>query len=170
MHRSTRAVVLAASLLLTIGVSGFALTACGGSSVADAQAQAVGTGTTQANGSMGDPSDAIAQRLAALVEDGTITSAQQAAVVAAVKASMPGGSGGAPQGAPPSPGAQPPQGTQPPQVAQPPDQGAMFSTALDALVEEGTITAAQQTAIEAALTQGAPNAPGGAAATPAAGV
>ena len=164
MHRSTCAAVLAASLLLTIGVSGFALTACGGSSVADAQAQAVGTGTTQANGSMGDPSDAIAQRLAALVEDGTITSAQQAAVVAAVKASMPGGSGGAPQGAPPSPGAQPPQG------AQPPDQGAMFSTALHALVEKGTITAAQQTAIEAALTQGAPNAPGGAAATPAAGV
>jgi len=164
MHRSTRAVVLAASLLLTIGASGFALTACGGSSVADAQAQAVATGVTQASGSMGDPSDAIAQRLAALVEDGTITSAQQAAVVAAVKASMPGGSGGAPQGAPPSPGAQPPQG------AQPPDQGAMFSTALDALVEKGTITAAQQTAIEAALTQGVPNAPGGAAATPAAGV
>ena len=164
MHRSTRAAVLAAALLLASGASGLVLAACGGSSVTDAQAQAASSGMTRPGGQTGDPGAMIGQQMDALVEDGTITSAQQAAVVAAVKASMPGGSGGAPQGAPPSPGAQPPQG------AQPPDQGAMFSTALDALVEKGTITAAQQTAIEAALTQGVPNAPGGAAATPAAGV
>jgi hypothetical protein len=164
MRRSTRAAVLAASLLLAVGMSGFALAACGGSATSDARAQAAPSGMPQANGQMGDPSTMIARQLDSLVEDGTITSDQQTAVVAAIKASMPGGSGGAAQGAQPSPGAQPSAG------AQPPDRGAMFSTALDALVEKGTITAAQQTVIEAALTQSMPGPPGGAAATPAAGV
>ena len=167
MRRSIRA-ALAASLLLAVGVSGFALAACGGSSTSDAQAQAVPAGAPsgmpQASGQMGDPSTMIAGQLDALVKDGTITSDQQTAVAAAIKASMAGGSSGASQGAPPSPGASPQAG------AQPPDRGAMFSTALAALVEKGTITAVQQAAIEAALTQGMPGAPGGAAATPAAGV
>ncbi len=169
MHISTRAAVLAAALLLASGASGLVLAACGGSSVADAQAQAGPSGMPQPNGQMGDPSTRIAQQLDALVEDGRITSGQQTAVVGAIKAFMPGGSGGAPQGAPPSPGAQPSSGAQPSTGAQPPDRSAVFSTALDALVEKGTITAAQQTAIEAALTQGMPGAPGGAAATPPAG-
>jgi hypothetical protein len=164
MHRSTRAVVLAAALLLTVGLSGFALAACGGTSATEAQAQAAPSGMPQANGRMGDPSAMIAQQLDALVADGTITGDQQTAVSAAIKASLPAGSGGTPQGAPPSPGVQPSAG------AQPSRPGAMFSAALDALVEKGTITAVQQTAIEAALTQGMPGAPGGAAATPAAGV
>ena len=156
MHMSTRAALLAASLLLASGASGLLLAACGGSSVADAQAQAGPSGMPQSNGQMGDPGTRIAQQLNTLVEDGTITSDQQTAVVGAIKAFMPGGSGGAPEGAPPSPGAQPSSG------AQPPDPSAMFSTALDALVEKGTITASQQTAIAAALTQGMPGAPPGA--------
>ena len=164
MHRSTRAVVLAASLLLAVGLSGFALAACGGASAIEAQAQAAPSGMPQANGQMGDPSAMIAQQLDALVADGTITGDQQTAVLAAIKASLLERSGGTSQGAPPSPGAQPSAG------AQPPRPGAMFSAALDALVEKGTITAVQQAAIEAALTQGMPDAPGGAAATPAAGV
>ena len=153
MHRSTRAAVLAAALLLASGASGLVLAACGGSSVTDAQAQAASSGMTRPGGQTGDPGAMIGQQMDALVEDGTLTSDQQTAVVAAIQASMPGGAGGAPQGAQPSPGAQPPAG------AQPPDRGAMFSTALDALVEKGTITASQETAIEAALTQGMPGAP-----------
>jgi hypothetical protein len=156
MRAPIRVAVLAALLLVTVGAIGFVLAACGGSSAADAQAQVGPSGMPQPKGPMGDPSAMIAQQLDALVEDGTISSAQQTAVVAAIKASMPGGSGGAPKGAEPSPGAQPPSG------ARPSDRGAMFSTTLAALVEKGTITAAQQTAIEAALTQGMPGAPSGA--------
>ena len=164
MRRSTRAAVLAASLLLLVGASGFALAACGDSSTAGAQASAAPSGMARADGQMRDPSAMIAQQLDALVKDGTITSEQQTAVAAAVKASMGGGPGGAPQGAQPSPGAQPPSG------ARPPGRGAMFTTTLDALVKKGTITAAQEKAIAAALSQGMPGAPGGATAPPAAGV
>ena len=156
MRAPIRVAVLVASLVVTVGASGFVLAACGGSSAADAQAQVGPSGMPQPNGPMGDPSAMIAQLLDALVEDGTISSEQQTAVVDAIRTSMPGGSGGAPQGAQPSPGAQPPSG------ARPLDRGAMFSTALAALVEKGTITAAQQTAIEAALTQDMPGAPSGA--------
>jgi hypothetical protein len=118
---------------------------------------------------MGDPSAMISQQLDALVKAGTITTDQQTAVAAAITASMGGGSGGTPPGDAPSPGAQPSAGAQPPSGAQPADRGAMLTTALDALVKKGTITAAQETAIAAALTQSMPGAPGGATAAPAAG-
>ncbi|MCX6374243.1 MAG: hypothetical protein NTX16_14455 [Actinobacteria bacterium] len=156
MRAPIRVAVLAAALVVTVGASGFVLAACGGSSAADSQAQLGPSGMPQPDSPMGDPGAMITQQLDALVEDGTISSAQQTAVVAAIKTSLPGGSGGAPQGAEPSPGAQPPSG------ARPPDRGAMFATALAALVERGTITAAQQAAIEAALAQGMPGAPSGA--------
>ena len=68
--------------------------------------------------------------------------------MAALKAVVPSGAGGAGQGAPPSPGARPSPGT------EPPDRGAMFSTVLAPLVEDGTITAAQQEAIGEVLTAG----------------
>ena len=150
MHRSIGAAVLAAALLLTIGASGLVLAACGGSATADAQVQTGPSGMPQVNGQMGDPSTMIAQQLDALVQDGTITSDQQTAVAAAIKASLPAGAGGATQGARPS------QGT------QPPDRGAMFTTALAALVQKGTITASQQKAVAAVLASSMPGAPPGA--------
>ena len=156
MHVSTRAAVLAASLLLAAGASGLVLAACGGSSTADSRAQAGPSGMPQANGQMGDPSAMIAKQLDALVEDGTITIQQQTAVVAAIKTSMPGGAGGAPQGAQPSPGAQPPSGRSP-QI-----EARCSRRRSPRWSRRALITAAQQTAIEAALTQGMPGAPSGA--------
>jgi hypothetical protein len=164
MRTTLRAAGLAASLLLTVGLTGLALTACGGSSTADAQAQTAPSGMPQPNGRMGDPSAMLAKALDALVENGTITSEQQTKVVAAIRESMSRGPGGASQGGRPTPDAQPSSGT------QPPDRGEMFSSALDALVADGTITATQEAAIEAALTQSMPGGPGGASAMPAAGV
>ena len=161
MRRSIRAAILAASLLLVVAAAS-SVAACGGSSAAAAQTQAAPSGMPQPGGQVGDPSTMLTRQLDGLVESGTITSAQQTAVVAALKAAMPGDSGGAGQGAPPSPGAQPSPGT------QPPDRGAMLSTALAPLVEKGTITAAQQEAIQEALMQSMPGAPGGATAPPAA--
>jgi hypothetical protein len=50
MHRTVRAAVVAAALLVIVGVAGLALAACGGSSVADAQTSAAPAGMPQANG------------------------------------------------------------------------------------------------------------------------
>jgi hypothetical protein len=110
------------------------------------------------------------QALDPLVEAGTITNDQETAVVEAIGSSMPGAgdqgqSGQAPSsGATPpaggmlSPGATPQGGT--PQQGSMPDPSQMFSSALAALVDDGTITSAQQTAIvealSAAMQQGGP--------------
>jgi hypothetical protein len=126
------------------------------------------------------------QALDPLVEEGTITSAQETAVVAALTSSRPdGGPGQGGEGQPeemPSLGAPPPGGQVPSSDATPPggqlgaapqgsapDPSRMFSSALDALVSDGTITRAQETAITEALNsamlQGGPGRQGGATQT-----
>ncbi|MEI6451785.1 MAG: hypothetical protein WCP98_17820 [Actinomycetes bacterium] len=92
MHMSTRAAVLAAALLPAGGASGLVLAACGGSSTADPQARAGPSGMPRAKGKMGDPGDLIAERLDALVDDGTIAAARQTAIEAALTQGMHGAS------------------------------------------------------------------------------
>jgi hypothetical protein len=107
--------------------------------------------------------------LASLVKDGTISAAQQKAIAAALQSSfgrgMAGGGQPPAQGGQATPAAQPSAGAQP-SGGQPPDPDAMFTTALDPLVKKGTITAAQEKAVIAALSQsmpgGAPGQQGGA--------
>jgi polyhydroxyalkanoate synthesis regulator phasin len=115
----------------------------------------------------------ISEALDPLVEDGTITGDQKSAVVQALASFAPGGApGGMNQGGQmPSPGATPPGGETPTDGATPPgggqqgsrpDPSEMFSSSLDTLVEDGTITAEQETAIARALNsamqQGGPGA------------
>jgi hypothetical protein len=92
------------------------------------------------------------QALNPLVNKGTITNDQEAAVVKAISASTP--SGGAPGqgGTPLSAGAQPSPGAAP--SGSRPGPSAMFTAALDALVGKGTITTTQEKAIVAALAAG----------------
>ena len=156
MRRSVRAAVVAASLLLAIGLSGVALAACGGSATADAQTQAAPSalpqpdpsGLPQLNGQMGDPSAMLKALLNTLVAKDIITSSQADAVAAALGAAME-------QLRPPtadaSPGAQPTPGGQPSPGVRAPDPSTMFSSALDLLVKAGVITNAQKTAIVDAL-------------------
>jgi hypothetical protein len=162
MRRPTMAVAVAALILAAATLGGFALASCGGSS---------GGSTTEAaasglpgGGQMPDASAMFTQALDPLVEAGTITSEQEAAVVAALASSMPAGGGMGQGGRPPSPGAQPSAGATPPSGSIP-DPGQMFSSALDGLVAAGTITAEQESAISAALSsaipQGGPGQAGG---------
>lgn len=166
MRRPIVAVSVAALILTVATSAGLGLAACGSSS---------GTATTQApatgapgGGQPPDMSARFTQTLDPLVEDGTITSDQETAVVEALASSMPGpggqggqmpSSGATPlSGQMPSPGATP-QGGVPQQGARP-DPSQMFSSALDSLVSDGTITAVQETAIAeglaAAMQQGGP--------------
>ena len=155
MRRPYTAVIVAAlGLTVCAGIS-LALSACG-SSHTDAAKQAKQSwpqqGGGQMGGQMGDPSAMFTSALAKLVTNGTITSAQRDAVVAVLKTSMtrPGTKGGMQ----PSPGAQPNSGAQPGQGAQQPNTSGMFTKALAKLVDNGTITKAQQTAISKALRSG----------------
>jgi len=159
MRRPLVAVAVAAVILAAALAGGFVLAACGSSDDASAT-QAAATGTA---GQPPDMSSMFAQALDPLVEDGTITSDQESAVIEALGPSGPGGQGGQPSGGQPSPGATPPAGATPPgggQQGSMPDPSQMFGTALDDLVSAGTITSAQQTAISEALSsvmqQGAP--------------
>jgi len=166
MRRSIRAAVLAASLLLVIGVSGLVLAACGGSATADAQAQAAPSGIPQPDpsgmpqpgGRMGDPGKMLKSLLNTLVAKDVITGSQADAVAAALGAAME-------QFRPPtadaSPGAQSTPGAQPSAGARAPDPSTMFSSALDALVKFGVITNAQKTAIVDALGAAVGGPPGG---------
>jgi hypothetical protein len=162
--------IRAAAGVSTAVVALVALPACGGSAANTTASVPAGPGQ---NGSRpGDPSTMLTQRLDALVTAGTITNAQEQAVVSALKAAMAdafSGRQGA-QGAP-SPGAtQPAQGSAPSPGATPPSQGGaapggatgaggpggrqLFSSALAKLVSAGTITTAQSQAIIEALTPG----------------
>jgi len=167
MRRSIRAAVVAASLLLVIGLSGLVLAACGGSATADAQAQAAPSsrpqpdpsGVPRPGGQMGDPSTMFKALLNTLVAKDVITSSQADAVAAALGAAME-------QLRPPiadaSPGAQPTPRAQPSPGTRPPDLAAMLSSALDVLVEVGVITSDQKTAIVDALSAAMPGLPPGA--------
>lgn len=170
MHRPFKGLLVAAALALAAtGLAG-ALAACG-STESTAQAQTVPAGASQAGGQQGAPSALFKQALDALVTKGTITSAQEEAVVTALASAM---ANGRPSGSVASPGAQPTPGVTPAPGATPPSgampapgatpvggagPSAMFSSALDALVKDGTITSAQKTAIVDALGAAMPGAP-----------
>ncbi len=165
MRRPIVAVAVAALILAAATSAGLGLAACGDSSGTAAQAAATGA---PGGGQPPDMSVMFTQALDPLVEDGTMTSDQETAVVEALASSMPGPGG---QGAQmPSSGATPPSGQMPspgaapqggvPQQGSMPDPSQMFSSALDSLVSDGTITAAQEAAIAealgAAMQQGGP--------------
>ena len=166
MRRPIVAVAAAALILAVATSAGLGLAACGNSS-GTAATQAAATGAP-GRGQPPDMSAMFTQALDPLVEDGTITSDQETAVVEALASSMPGpGARGAqmpssgatpPSGQMPSPGAVPQGGV--PQQGSIPDPSEMFSSALDSLVSDGTITAAQEAAIAealgAAMQQGGP--------------
>jgi hypothetical protein len=148
---AVRAAPLTAVSVLTMVIS---VAACGSSTTAT-QTQAQASGAPAAGAAMGGPSSMFSSRLAALVTKGTITAAQQKSIAAALKSSMGSAVPGGGQGGQPSAGATPGAQAQ----GGPPDMSALFTTALDPLVEAGTITAAQEKAVIAALStrpQGAP--------------
>ena len=173
MRRPIVAVAVAALILAVATVAGLGLAACGDSSGSAATTQTAADGA--AGGQPPDMSAMFTQALDPLVEDGTITSDQETAVVEAISSSMPGPGGQGQSGQAPSSGATPPAGGMPspgatpqggtPQQGSMPDPSQMFSSALDALVDDGTITSAQETAIAEALSsamqQGGPGQQGG---------
>jgi hypothetical protein len=167
MRRPIVAVAVAALILAVATVAGLGLAACGDSSGSAATTEAAAGGA--AGGRPPDMSAMFTQALDPLVEAGTITSDQEAAVVEAIGSSMPGAGDQGRSGQAPSSGATPPAGGMPSPGATPqggtpqgsmPDPSQMFSSALAALVDDGTITSAQQTAIvealSAAMQQGGP--------------
>lgn len=145
MRRPYAAVAIAALIVVVTAAAGAAISACGSSdSTAKAAASAPPGG-----GQRPDMSSMFTQALDPLVEKGTITGDQETAVVDALSASMPAGGGPGQGGTQPSPGAT--SGGASPQSGSRPDPGTMFSSALDTLVDKGTITAAQEKAIAKAL-------------------
>jgi hypothetical protein len=154
MRRPLAAVAVAVVILGTAAAGGLLIAACGGSSDSASTTQ---TATGQSPGGQQDMSSMFADALDPLVEDGTITSDQESAVIEALGSSGPSGQG---QGGQPSAGATPPSGQTPSAGGSPPasaqqgsmrDPSEMFDSALDDLVSDGTITASQQSAISEAL-------------------
>jgi len=153
MRRPWMAVAVAAAILAATTAGGLLIAACSGTSGSASDTAQVAGGTP---GEPPDVSSLFATALDALVQDGTITSDQESAVIEALSSSPPGGG----QGAQPSPGATPPSGQTPGAGETPPgdgQQGAvpdpsrMFGSTLDSLVGDGTITSSQKAAISEAL-------------------
>ena len=140
---STASLAVVAALTIALAVSG-----CGGSSSATTLSTPPPSGAPQGAGMIGDgdPSAMLGSRLALLVEDGTISASQHDSIVTALKGAMTGARTG---------DAEPRSG------GQPPDLGAMFSSALDPLVDDGTITPSQETAVTTALSTPPAGAPSG---------
>ena len=168
MRRPIVAVLVAALILAAATAAGLGLAACGDSSGAASTTQAAATGG--AGGQPPDMSAMFTQALDPLVEDETITADQETAVIERLTSSMPGPGGQGQGGQMPGDGATPPSGQLPSSGATPqggmpsqgsmPDPSEMFSSALAALVDDGTITSAQEAAITealgAAMQQGGP--------------
>jgi hypothetical protein len=153
--------ILVALAIVGLPAMTVAMSACGnGASASSAQTANAGR-PSPGSGAPGGMTDAFDAALSGLVDKGTITDAQKDAVLdklaSAAQQAPPGGA----QGAAPSPGATPPAR----QSGAQPGTGPDFSTALDDLVADGTITADQQqvivAALQSALPQGGP--PAGAA-------
>jgi hypothetical protein len=161
------AVGIAGLILAAFTGTGIAISGCGSSS------GSASAGVSAQNQPVGDMSSQITKLLDPLVENGTITSSQESAVLEALASAMGNGPGGAtpspgatpPAGAQPTPGATPPSGAQAPSGGQAPQGGrgptAMFSKALASLVSDGTISATQKTAIVKALSAGLQGGPSG---------
>ena len=161
MRRPIVAVVVAVVILAAATTGGLLLAACGSSSGSASTTQTAATDGP--GGQAPDMSSMFSTALDPLVEAGTITSDQESTVIDALTSSMPTGG----QGGQPSPGATPPSGQAPTDGATPPsggqqgsmpDAGQMFSSTLDDLVSDGTITSAQETAISEALSSAMQNA------------
>ena len=137
-----------AALVIGLGVS-----ACGSSTGTTTSTESVPrpSGMPQRGGMNGDPSAMLGSRLDPLVEDGTISASQQESIVAALKGAMTGA----------RPSAMPTGSAQSQGSGQPPDMSTMFSSALDPLVEDGTITGAQEESVIAALSTPPEGAPAG---------
>ena len=125
------------------------------------------TQETAGNGQLAhdDMATALATALDGLVEDGTITSTQQEAIVTALSTGMSppqGTQGDSTGGTPPS---AMPQAQGSPPAAPDNDTGSrsnrMYTESLDALVTDGTITSAQEEAVIAALEDAMPQGGGG---------
>jgi hypothetical protein len=154
MRRPLVAVAIAVAILAAATTGGLLLAACGSSSGSASTTQAAATNAS--GGQAPDMSATFTAALDPLVKAGTITSAQESTVIDALSSSMPSGG----QGGQPSAGATPPSGQTPAAGATPPSGGTqgskpdasqMFSSTLDGLVSDGTITSAQETAISKAL-------------------
>lgn len=146
MRKKIVVVVVVALIVAVASAAGLALMACGSSSEVAAAASG---GQSGPGGQPPDMSATFTQALDTLVQDGTITSDQQSAVITALEASAPS------SGAPPE-GSAPAEGSTPPPM---PDPAEMFSSTLDPLVDEGTISSAQETAIIVALSAALPAPP-----------
>jgi len=138
MRKKIAVIVAVALVVAAASAAGLALTACGSSSGVAAAASA---SQPAPGGQPADMSATFTQALDTLVQDGTITSDQQSAAITALEASAPS------SGAPPA-GGQSAAGSTPPPM---PDPTEMFSSTLDPLVTDGTISSAQETAIIEAL-------------------
>lgn len=99
----------------------------------------------------GDPSAMLGGRLDSLVQDGTISVSQQESIVAALTGAMTGA----------RPSAMPTGSAQSQGGGRPPDMNTLFSSALDSLVKDGTITGAQEESVIAALSMPPEGAPTG---------
>ena len=108
MRRPIVAVAVATLILAAVTVAGFGIAACGSSSDSATTTQAAATGAP-GGGQAPDMSALFTQALDPLVEDGTITSDQESAVIDALATEAPGAGQGQ-GGQMPSPGATPPSG------------------------------------------------------------
>ncbi len=152
MRKKIIVLVAVAMIVAAVSAAGLALTACGSSSEAAATTPA---GQPASGGQPADMSAAFTEALDTLVQDGTITSDQQSAIISALETSAPS-AGTRPDGGAPADGDAPADGSTPPSR---PDPAEMFSSALDPLVDDGTISSAQETAIIEALSSAMPAAP-----------
>jgi hypothetical protein len=143
MSRWTRTGTAALAVALFVTTGTFVLAGCGGKSATAGRSNRPGF-----NGQWGGLGTMLARQLDPLVQQGTITSDQEKAVLAAfqkvIAGRMQGGQAPYQGGQSPAPGVQ----------QQQPRGGAMFASALAALVKSGTITSAQSEAISQALMSG----------------
>lgn len=148
-------------VLVPAVAAGLVSIGCGGSTAATANVPGPGTSGMPRGQGPGDMSDALSDALDALVDDGTITSAQKTAVVEALSKGTRAepSQDGTPPAAPPQ-ASPPPADRDPAAKAQAPGGAVMFADALDALVKDGTITSAQADAISQAIADAVPDMPG----------
>ena len=109
MRRPLVAVAVAVVILAAATAGGFLIAACGGSSGSASTTQTAAAGPA---GQAPDMSSLFAQALDPLVEDGTITSDQESAVIDALGSSRSRrpGAGGSPQAVSPAPARRRPPG------------------------------------------------------------
>jgi hypothetical protein len=146
-----RVIIAFTGVAVPAAVASLLLGACGGSAGTSAAPGVGQAGGPRPGAAPADMSGAVSDALGGLVEDGTITSAQKAAVVAAFGK---GPEGGPPQASPPAPGQEPAT------KGQAPGADDMLASVLDPLVDDGTLTSAQADAISQALADAMPGQPG----------